>query len=312
MKAVDTATDPVARFAIRLLDTPALRSLVSLQKEEQAMNVLRTSGPGLVAVFTSLGLDVSRGWREPASMVSRAIRAATDRALDSEIAEVVSARLELSFLPGLTSGRPTPAGAKEELRSLIGRTAGHPVARSALSGSLAVARSDIIEKYIPQAFERKKYLYMEINRVQRLSLPPGEVADLLRFVLLMRPAAYLFVTPGPAVERDAGYAPLQEQYLSKILPGLARQAPSFPPAVLSLGLRSTLTYQPGDTVEATARLGAILALRGRALAPALTVDRGADSADKSWFNVQRKNARFRGLDSAMLDELYTIAAENRW
>ena len=312
MKAVDTATDPVARFATRLLDTPALRPLPSLQKEEQAMNVLRTSGASLVPVFTSLGLDISRGWREPAALVSHAIRAATDRMLDAEISDLVSTRVELSFLPGLTGGRPAPARARDDLRDLIGRAARGPVSRSALTGSLAVARSDIIEKYIAQVYQRKKYLYVEISRVQRLSLREGEVADLLRFVVLVRPAAYLSMAAGAVVERDDGYTPLQEQYLSKILPGIASQAPSFPPPVLSLGLRATLPYQAGDVVEATARLGAILALRGRALAPSVTVDRGADSPDKSWFNVQRKNARFRGLDSAMLDELYTIAAENRW
>jgi hypothetical protein len=313
MKAVDTVAEPVARFAVRLLDTPALRMLPSLQKEEQALNVLRTSGPQLVPVFTSLGMDVSRGWKEPASLVTRAIRAAADRMLEAEIADLVSARVELSFLPGLNGGRPTPARAREELGSLLSRAARHPIARSALSGSIAIARSDIIAKYIPQALERKKYLYVEITRVQRLSLRADEVADLMRFVVLVRPAAYLFVTPGAAIERDAGYAPLQEQYLSKIVTGLAAQLPSFPAAVLSLGLRSTLAYQAGETtVEATARLGAVMAMRGRALAPAVVVDRGADSPDKSWFNVQRKNARWHGLDGAMLDELYTIAADNHW
>jgi hypothetical protein len=44
----------------------------------------------------------------------------------------------------------------------------------------------------------------------------------------------------------------------------------------------------------------------------MVVDRGADSPDKSWFNVSRRNARWRGLDVSMLDELYTIAAENGW
>ncbi|HET6451837.1 MAG TPA: hypothetical protein VFI08_11025 [Spirochaetia bacterium] len=312
MRAVDTTTEAVTRFATRLLDTPALRSLPSLQKEEQAMNVLRTSGASLVPVFTSLGLDVSRGWREPAGLVSRAIRGATDRMLETELADLVTARVQLSFLPGLTAGRTVPARARDDLRGLIRQAARHPIARSALAGSLAVTRSDIIDKYIPQVFERKKYLYVELSRVQRLTLKPDEVADLLRFVLLVRPAAYLSMTPGAAVDRDAGYAPVQEQYLSKVLPGIAKQAPSFPPPVISLGLRAALSYLPGDTVEATARLGAILALRGRALAPGVTVDRGADSPDKSWFNVQRKNARFRGLDSGMLDELYTIAAENRW
>jgi hypothetical protein len=313
MKAVDTAVDPVSRFAMRLMEAPALRSLPALQKEEQALNVLRANGPQLVPVFTSLGMAVSRGWQEPAALVAKAIRSAADRMTEAEISELISSRLALSFFPALAGGRPAPARAREELQGLVGRTARHPVARSALSGSLAAAHSDIIDKYIPRALERKKYVYVEISRVQRLPLPPDQLADLLRFMLLVRPAAYLFVTPGQAPDREAGYAPLQEQYLSKILPGLGSSVPSVPHAILALGLRCTLAWQEDSTnVEATARLGAVMALRGRALAPSVTVDRGADTPDKSWFNVQRKNARWRGLDAKMLDELYTIASENGW
>jgi hypothetical protein len=109
-----------------------------------------------------------------------------------------------------------------------------------------------------------------------------------------------------------GYSPLQEQYLSKILPGIASQAPSLPRPLLSMGLRCTLAFPGAANLEAVSRMGAILALRGRALSPAAVVDRGADTPDKSWFNVQRRNARWHGFDSLMLDELYTIAAENRW
>jgi hypothetical protein len=312
MRAVHTSSDPVSRFASRLLETPALRRLSALQKEEQAMNVLRTNGSQLLPVFTSLGLDVSRGWREPAALVSRAIRAEVDTIMAGEVAELLSTRLSFSFVPALAGGRQAPAQVREELRALITRSAAHPVARNALSGSLVIVRSGIIEKYIPQAWERKKYIYVEISRVQRLALSPADLSDLTRFVVLVRPAAYLFVTPGESVEKDTGYTPLQEQYVKKILPGIASQVPSLPGALLNLGLRSSIGFTGTAGPEATARLGAIMAMRGRALAPTLIVDRGADSPDKSWFNVQRRNARWHALDGRMLDELYTIAAENGW
>ena len=112
----------------------------------------------------------------------------------------------------------------------------------------------------------------------------------------------LQATPGETVEKDAGSSPLQEQYVKKILPGIASQVPSVPSALLNLGLRSSIGFNGTGSLEATARLGAIMAV----------VDRGADSPDKSWLNVQRRNARWHGLDVRMLDELYTIAAENGW
>src|SRR5208283_276814 len=108
MKAVHTTTDPVSRFASRLLETPALRQLSAAQKEEQALNVLRTNGPQLLPVFTSMGLDVSRGWREPAALVSRAVRAETGAMIAAEVDDLLSTRQSLSFFPALAGGRQAP------------------------------------------------------------------------------------------------------------------------------------------------------------------------------------------------------------
>jgi len=291
---------------------PALRQLAALQKEEQALQFLRISGPQLQPVFASLALNLSADWQEAAAAVARAVRTEVDRLLGVEIAAIMNSRLALSFFPTLAGGRQAPARAREELLALFPRLASQPVSRAALAGSLAAARSDLTDKYISRAWERKKYIYVEVSRVQRLALPPSELADLLRFALMIRPAAYLYMTIGAASEKDAGFTPLQEHYIQKITPSLSALLPSFPSSLLMPGLRSTLTYPGAGNVEAVARFAAILALRGRTLAPGLVVDRGADGPDMSWFNVNRKNARWHGLDPGMLDELYTIAAENSW
>jgi len=311
MKEVDTS-DPLSRFASRLLSMPALRLLPALQKEEQALQFLRANGPQLQPVFASLGMDLSQGWHDAAAKVTQAIRAESDRLLEHELSAISTSRLALSFFPSLTGGRQPPAAARGELLALFQRFARHPVSRSALAGSLSAAASDLTDKYIPQASERRKYIHVEVTRVQKLSLAATDLADLVRFDLMIRPAAYLFMAAGSAPEKDAGYSGLQEQYVQKILPGIAALLPSFPPSLLQAGVRSALPYPATAGVEAASRLTAIFALRGRALAPGVVVDRGADTPDKSWFNVSRRNARWHGLDPRMLDELYTIASENRW
>jgi hypothetical protein len=312
MSSVEPRMESITRFASRLMETPAIRQLPALQKEEQALQFLRANGPQLEPVFASLGMDVSRGWREPAQQVAAALRSESDRLFMTEVASLAGSRLGLSFFPRVTGGRQPPARARDELVALLTRVARHPVARAALAGSFAAVWSDIIEKYIPQALERKKYIYGEITRVQHLSLSASELVDLERVAVLLRPAAYLHITPGPNADKDAGFAPLQEAYLQKILPATAQLLPSFPEAVVRMGLRSTLMFPDTGTLEAVSRFAAVLALRGRSLTPAMVVDRGADSPDKSWYNVNRRNARWRGLDLSMLDELYTIAAENGW
>ena len=167
--------------------------------------------------------------------------------------------------PALAGGRQPPPRAREELHALFQRLAARPVSRAALSGSLAAARSELTDKYIPQAFERRKYIAVEVSRVQRLSLSAPDLADLLRFALMLRPAAYLSITPDDTPEKDAGFAPLQGPYVQKVLAGVSGLLPSFPSSLIGMGLHSALAFPAAASLEAVSRLAAILALRGRAL-----------------------------------------------
>jgi hypothetical protein len=313
MSKMEGPSNPLARFVARLFDTPGLRPLSALQKEEQALHFLRENGPRLSGVFASLGLPTGEGWREAAAAVAGAIRTESDRLLSEELTDVVSSHLSFSFFPVLYANRQLPPQARTELIAFLGRTAKGPVSRSALSGSLTAVRAGLTEKYIPLAWGRKKYFYVEVTRVQRLTLGPSELSDLVQFALVLRPGAYLHVTPGGTTpDKDAGFAPLQERSLEKLLPASSSALPSFPPPLLRMALRSALAFPATSSLEAVARAAGILAQRGRTLTPGMVVDRGADTPDKSWFNVTRKNARWHGLDPALLDECYTIAAENGW
>jgi len=310
MRKVETRAEQIERFAARLLETPGLRQLPALQKEEQAVQFLKTNGPRIQPVFASLGLDVTRGWKEPAAIIARAVRVEADRQLGKEIASFIGSRCTLSFYPGVAGGRQPPSRAREELVALIQRMASHAVARGMLSGALAAAESDLTDRYISEGWERKKYLYSEITRVQRLNLPAAELAELVRFILIVRSAPYLHVTPGSTDKKESGPGHLQESFLQKVLPHVSSLLPSLPPPLVNMALRSALAFPA--RIEATARIAAVLALRGKTLVPGLVVDRGADTPDKSWLSVARRNAQWHGLDPRLLDELYTIAAENGW
>jgi hypothetical protein len=312
MRRMEISGEPLARFISRLLDSPALRSLPLLQKEDQALQFLGANGPQLAPVFNSLGLDPRAGWEHGVQEVARAVKMHVGALLETEIDSIVRECITLSFFPAVFGNRQPPARLRDELISLLHRCASHPVSRVALAGCLPAARSDLTGKYIPQAWSRRKYLYLEVTRVQRLQLGPEDLADLIRLTVMLRPAAYLLVTPGGVPDREAGFTPLQESLLKKALPSIAALVPSLPTPLIQLGLRSTLAFPATRTVEGVARVSAILAFRGRSLVPGMVVDRGADTADKSWFSVARKNARWHGLDPSLLDELYTIAAENHW
>ena len=312
MRKMESPGSALARFVSRMFEAPALRALSALQREEQALQFLKLNGPQLQPVMASLGAPATAGWKESVATLAREIRTLADQLLEGEISRAIDQRLQFSFYPALGTSRHPPAKAKEELAALCRRIANHPLGRRALSGSLSAVLSDLTDKYIPQIWERRKYIHVEVTRVQRLNLKADECSDLLRLALLVRPAAYLHVTPGGQLGPEAGFAAVQEQALQRVLPALCAMVPAVPAELVRMGLRGALPFPGTEGLEAIPRLAGIFSLRGRSLAPAMVVDRGADSPDKSWFNITRRNAAWRGLDPRMLDELYSIAAENIW
>jgi hypothetical protein len=85
-----------------------------------------------------------------------------------------------------------------------------------------------------------------------------------------------------------------------------------PPELLRGGLYSNVSFEEDKQVDATARLAAIFASRGKNYKPMARVDRGASTPDRSWFSITRRNYKYYGFDIKMLDELYKIASENGW
>jgi hypothetical protein len=97
-----------------------------------------------------------------------------------------------------------------------------------------------------------------------------------------------------------------------MLPMLKKQLGSLPESLLRSGLNSNISFLEDSSTETTARLVAIFSLRCQDYKPMAKIDRGADSPDKSWLSVARRNYKFYGFDIMMLDELYKIAGENGW
>ena len=192
------------------------------------------------------GFPGSSGNRTGGRRASPHWRGRSERSLTScsKVRSAVPSISGFSFLsiPPWAPSRHPPAKAKEELAALCRRIANHPLGRRALSGSLCAVLSDLTDKYIPPIWERRKYIHVEVTRVQRLNLKADECSDLLRLALLVRPAAYLHVTPGGQLGPEAGFAPVQEQALQRVLPALCAMVPAVPAELVRMGLRGALPF----------------------------------------------------------------------
>ena len=102
------------------------------------------------------------------------------------------------------------------------------------------------------------------------------------------------------------------QFIEKMLAVLRQRIPALPDQVLRSALYSNGSFLEYRSMEATARLSSIFSSMCRNHRPNMKIDRGADTADKSWISIARRNYKFYGLDVKMLDEFYKTAAENGW
>jgi hypothetical protein len=161
-------------------------------------------------------------------------------------------------------------------------------------------------------FQRQKYISFELRKVQRLKMSANEVTDLVKTTMLVRPAVQYFTPGSQSAALNGNLLLVSPGYAFKVAEETRKAIPEMPEAVVKAAVNSALSFQDNNFLESTSRLAAVFSYRCKNLKPDLKVDRGAESSDKSWFSVARKNYRYYGFDLDMLMELHSIAAENGW
>ncbi len=94
-------------------------------------------------------------------------------------------------------------------------------------------------------------------------------------------------------------------HIHPILPGI-------PEKILYIAVRSNMPSTVTLESDFSSRLLYILAGRFQNYKHTGKDESGAESPDKSWFDVSLKNAEFFGFDSRILEVLKTVAGENNW
>jgi hypothetical protein len=139
-----------------------------------------------------------------------------------------------------------------------------------------------------------------------------EVQALTEATLLLKPIITLAASGNQTATNEQASGTIQNQYAEKVVIAAQKAMPRVPGDLVKSAVGASISFQDNRFVEATGRLSAIFAARCRNYQPNIRVDRGADSPDKSWLSIARRNYKFYGFDIKMLDELYSIAAENGW
>ncbi|MCF7928287.1 MAG: hypothetical protein K9L68_04895 [Spirochaetales bacterium] len=298
-----------AAFVGRLLSNPAISNLPPLQKEEQIIQFLKVNAPQLRPTLASPQFFGNRSWQEIFNILYRALQAVINQELIPAVERMIQNRIDFSFIPFLRQQQVDNRRVAEQLNQFLVDLISHPPARQAFSGPFTAVLYGFVDRYIEEIFNRRSYAQFEFTKVERLKMSKEEIKHMVKVVALLRPSVNLLTT-SIAGEQFTGN--IQSQYLDKVLGVIKDKLSYLPEQVLKSALNSNLSFQSNRYIEATGRAAAILSLRCKSFRPNQKVDRGADTPDKSWFNIARRNYKYYGFDVKMLDEFYKTAAENQW
>ena len=181
---------------------------------------------------------------------------------------------------------------------------------------LQAIQGGFFDRYIPPVLTRRKLIYMDIVRRDRMNLESAYLPEYFRLTALFRPLFYYKLQGGNSdnmsldqVFKDPRtYARVREDLVFVIRDEIG----SIPEGVYLPGVDSPLPVDDHPDISGASRLINILVNRAMEFDPHQKQDRGAESPDKSWFNINRRTAKYNGFDMKFLEELYQIAGEEGW
>jgi hypothetical protein len=298
-------------FVMRLWDNPAIKDFPLSKKEAHLLGFLKENENQLKKVFASADYFPALSWQQASGLFLGQ--------LIEQVLISISTSLDgignHDLLPKvLTSFYPEAHIDRDKFKQLIlGLMKSNKMLRDHFIFSIEAVAKQSFNRYIPAVLDVRKTIYTEINRMDRIKLSPELMPAYFNLSVLFRPLYFL-----PIQHNSVAVSMNNLQDIESALPAFKTSMKYFlrdkigdvPHEVFLFGMESYLNAVEVDRVSAAGRL--INVLVNKQAQGQVKADRGAESPDKSWFSVTRKNAKYFGFDSRYLDELYLIASENNW
>ena len=308
---MDDFQQKAVAFVKRLLDNPALGNLSVLQKEEQILNFLKLNSTQLFPTLSSANFFPGQNWQQILTILYQALISIINETLYPEINDIIS-KIDFTFISLIRQQNFPLSKCREQLEEYLKIILQNYEARRLFTGSCIALQQYYVDKYIDNVYFSRQYILIELTKVQKLKMGKNEIKNLIKASMLLRVAIYHFTlkVPNEAVASTSGI--VQKMYADKVLEKLRDELKLLPEELLVSALDSNISFLENSNMEATSRIAAILAARCQNYKVITKLDRGAETPDKSWFSIARKNYKYYGFDIKMLEEFYRIAAENGW
>jgi hypothetical protein len=296
-------------FVSRLLANPALKPWTPLQREEQILQFLQANANQLLPTLSSQSFFPGQPWHQILPLLVTALMSEVDKVLLPDLETIIDSTIDFAYLNHLSQQSVSGQKVRVQMKAYVAELLKKPDVRRAFTGPQAAVAHGTLDKYLDEVWNRKGYVHFEISKVQRLRLSRTEVKAMIDTTLLLKPCLQFVGAGATPTDQATG---VQSQFADKVMQATKKQLSLLPDAVIKSGINSNVSFGENRFIEATSRIAAIFAARSRNHQPNVRVDRGAETPDKSWIGIARRNYKFYGFDIKMLDEFYSIAAENGW
>lgn len=306
-------------FVEHLLSNPGIKSEPLLVGEGMIMNFIVQNLPQLKITFKNSQFFPHLEWNQVLELIFENLYSRVSGIVLPVINQFVD-NTDFSFMNKLSaSGTIADKFRREKFHTFVQMIFRNRDSRFNMNSTINIFNYNVLEKYIGEIFKRRDFLHNELVRVQKINIDSNEYIIFLKTMMLVRNTVYMKLPLNPSNPEskisisDIGknrkmilsYTNSVVQYLISLLPGI-------PETLIRLAVKSNFTADMIEEDEATAKLLYILSSRFQNYKHIAKIERGAESADKSWLGIAKKNADHFGYDRRILDALYLIAGDNNW
>jgi hypothetical protein len=305
-----------AQFVEHLFSNPNIKNEPLLIGEGLLLNFIVQNMSQLKITFKSPTFFPNLNWDQAFQLILSNIYNKIVIEILPQINDFIE-NAELENLNLLSNGTFPQDFHKEKLLTFVKKIFINKDVRYNFNASINIYNNNIIEKYLSQIFKQRGYLYNELVRVQKTNLEVDEYIIFLKTMLIVRNAAYVKYKTTFSGKKISTIDSLKmsgkfDKIIEEIVREIRIDLPNLTERSIKLAIKSNLKSSMTAQDEGSSRLLFILCSRFHNYKHVEKVDRGAESPDKSWFAVSKKNHEHYGFDKRMLEELYRIAGDNNW
>jgi len=304
-------------FVLSLLSSDKMQGLAPFAAEKQVLAFVKNNPQQFQSILTSEKLYPSMPVQDSFNLFRKTLTQLVVHETLSSLENEFLANLKFDFLLKYQQIYDE-ATLRSLILSFLKLLFNNATVRDNFISVYYLFKFNFFEKYITKAYQRKEYIYNELFKVSQHGFKQDESLNLLKFLSCLRVIVFMPVPIDSSKKKIVNYftetvsPDEKKKYLQIVLNYLRQKIPNIDQTLFLLAIHSFLPAEKVKLEFSFSRVLSVLGLRAQEFVPVVKLDKGADTPDKSWFNIARKNYDLYGFDFKLVEEFFKIAADEGW